>query len=233
MQTEAYDRVAVLGDIHGASHLLKALLELLDDRHVVSAGDVNDRGPDTAGVVEQLVQRGATGVCGNHEQWLRDWLSGQPFDRFALSRAMGGRATLESYGISPSSRLGDDERSKVPAHHQEWLLQRGILLDLKVDGQPYWVVHAGVPKHVNVRGMDPASVLPRLEQVSPQDLLWPKTKPEHMPPLDRPIIMGHVPQRQPWDGGHVLAIDTGAATFRQGGRLTALLLPEREFLSVG
>jgi serine/threonine protein phosphatase 1 len=233
MRTETHDRAAVVGDIHGASHLLKKLVERLDGRHLISAGDINDRGPDTRGVLDQLVDVDATGVCGNHEQWFRDWLGGQPFDRFALSRAMGGRATLESYGIDPSGRLGDEDRARVPKAHADWLQDRPILLDLNVGGKAWWVAHAGVPMHISFRGLDPAIVLPRLEAVAPNELLWPKNRPDEMVALDRPVIMGHVPLREPYDGGHIVAVDTGAATFRTGGRLTALLLPERTFLTVG
>jgi hypothetical protein len=87
--------------------------------------------------------------------------------------------------------------------------------------------------HISFRGLDPAIVLPRLEAVAPNELLWPKNRPDEMVALDRPVIMGHVPLREPYDGGHIVAVDTGAATFRTGGRLTALLLPERTFLTVG
>ncbi len=230
--SERYDRVAVIGDIHGASHLLRALIEQVGDRHLISAGDVNDRGPDTRGVVDLLVQHGATGVTGNHEQWLRQWVRGEGFDRFALSRAMGGVATLESYGVDPGGHL-DDAHFAVPLVHKRWLLERPVLLDLEVAGQPWWVVHAGLPMHLSLRGVPPDQVLPRLARNAPEELLWPKGDPALMPALDRPLIMGHVPLQEPFDGGHVVAVDTGAATFRTGGRLSALLLPERRFVSVG
>ena len=45
--------------------------------------------------------------------------------------------------------------------------------------------------------------------------------------------MGHAPRDEPLDTGDVIAIDTGAGTRDGGGRLTALLLPERKFVTVG
>ena len=57
-----------------------------------------------------------------------------------------------------------------------------------------------------------------------------KTDPAEVPAMERPILMGHVPLEEPEDHGHVVALDTGAG---RGGRLTALLLPERELVSVG
>ena len=43
--------------------------------------------------------------------------------------------------------------------------------------------------------------------------------------------MGHMCQVEPIDLGHVIAIDTGCGT-TDPWSLTALLLPEREFLTV-
>jgi hypothetical protein len=51
-----------------------------------------------------------------------------------------------------------------------------------------------------------------------------------MLPVDRPIVMGHRQVREPLDTGEVIAIDTGAG--EPDGRLTALLLPERRFLTL-
>ena len=61
--------VAVIGDIHGRSDLSARLLVELRDMPVFILGDVGDRGPDTSGVTELLVQREARGVRGNHEDW--------------------------------------------------------------------------------------------------------------------------------------------------------------------
>lgn len=61
--------------------------------------------------------------------------------------------------------------------------------------------------------------------------LWNASGPEQSLAVDRPVIMGHHPLREPLLRAHVLAIDTGAGT-KQGGRLTALLLPERRTSSV-
>ncbi len=65
-----------------------------------------------------------------------------------------------------------------------------------------------------------------------RELHWGTNDPEAAPPLDRPVIMGHQPREEPFDTGDVIAIDTGAGTL-DGGRLTALLLPERAFVTVG
>ncbi len=51
-------RLFAIGDIHGCSTALRALIETIDPRPddtIVTLGDVIDYGPDTRGVVEQLM----------------------------------------------------------------------------------------------------------------------------------------------------------------------------------
>lgn len=62
-------------------------------------------------------------------------------------------------------------------------------------------------------------------------LRWPSTEPEMMLPVDRTVIMGHVPQRKAVDTGELIALDTGAGTCAPW-KLTAVILPERRFVSV-
>jgi len=226
--------VAVIGDIHGCAPLLRLLLSRLPpEMPVLVVGDMCDRGPDSRGVVELLAERGARGVIGNHDLWLRAWASGEGFDSFALHPAMGGLATLASYGVEARGAGAIEAESwRVPARHREWLRSLAVALDLEVMGERYWLVHAGVPTTDSFAGLRVAEVVPHLAREKPASLLWPKTEPGDMLPLDRTVVMGHVPLRRPLDTGAVLAIDTGAGTL-PGGRLTAVILPERRFVTVG
>jgi serine/threonine protein phosphatase 1 len=229
--------IAVIGDVHGESGLLKALLRQLDREHpdgrmpVVVVGDVCDRGPDTAGVIDQLVLRRASGVRGNHEEWLCRYAAGEGFDDIALSKMVSGRATLLSYGIEVDSRSAiEDSWRTIPRAHRTWLASLPAALRLVVDGIPFYVVHAGVK----------ASLMPelpaafRLEGIvagAAEDLLWATLTEAEMAVLDAPVIHGHRPVAMPVDAGHAIAIDTGAGTFGDG-RLTAVILPERRFITV-
>lgn len=218
--------VAVIGDLHGRADLLDALLARLGDLPLVVVGDVCDRGPDTRGVLDRLVARGAIGVLGNHDLWLAAWAAGEGFDRLAL--AIGGEATLLSYGVA----VADAPRraDAVPAPHRDWLLGLSVALDLRVGATRWWVVHGGIPNDVDLAGTPLADVVPRLARERPSDLLWRMNDPEGIVPLDRPLVMGHLPRREPLDAGHVIAIDTGAG--KPGGRLTAVVLPDRRFVTV-
>ncbi len=224
--------VAVLGDIHGDDLRLEHMLRLLGTRQVLFCGDLGDRGPDTRRVLDLLIARGARGVRGNHEEWLLALANGQ-FDTFALHRVMGGASTLESYGITSRTPGGVEADSwRIPAHHREFLRGLPVALDLIVLGEAYWVVHAGISPSVTLpRGIAPADVVEWLAANTPEALLWTNNPPDGALPVDRPVIMGHMPLPEPLDLGHCIAIDTGCGT-RAPFQLTALLLPERRFLTV-
>ncbi len=218
--------VAVIGDIHGRLDLLDALLARIGTLPIVVVGDVCDRGPDTRGVIDRLVARGAIGVMGNHDLWLAAWAADEGYDRLALG--IGGEATLASYGVAVEDA---GQPAQVPAPHRDWLLGLSVALDLTVCGTRWWVVHAGIPADMDLSGVAIDDVVPTLARERTADLLWRANDPESTVPLGRPLIMGHRPQWQPLDTGEVLAIDTGAGG--RGGRLTALLLPSRKFVTVG
>lgn len=235
IRVESFDRpVAVVGDIHGRSDLLAALRDQLPDgMPLLVLGDLCDRGPDSKGVIDRLIRYGAIGVFGNHEQWLLDWVNGHGFDHFALSAAMGGEATLTSYGVrSRVPREIHTQRDVVPPEHVEWLNQLSLVMDLTVEDESYWLIHAGLPVARNLRGLTLREIVPYLAAKHPMDLLWPANDPARVPECDRTVIMGHMPRKEPYDGGHIIAVDTGSGTIR-GGRLTAVILPERRFVSVG
>jgi serine/threonine protein phosphatase 1 len=229
-----FDReVAVIGDIHGRSDLLRRLLARLPvGIPILVLGDVGDRGPDTRGTIDTLLAHGGTGVRGNHDEWLTAWACGRGFDRFALSPKMGGRATLDSYGVQASDPDAiDAEADRVPDAHRAWIAALPVALDLRVCGEPYWLVHAGVPSTEPLVGVPIAEVVPHLARTNPAVLLWSATDPDEMLPVDRTVIMGHRRRKRPLDAGHVLAIDTGAGM--PEGALTAVVLPERRFVTVG
>jgi serine/threonine protein phosphatase 1 len=224
---------AVIGDIHGRLDLLDRLLPRLGSRRIVVIGDVIDRGPDTRTVIHRLIARSAVGVRGNHEEWLLAWLRGEGLDDWAIKPKMGGLATLRSYGAVGDTRSALEPQVRcIPNDHRVFLESLALVGDLEVMGQRYWLVHAGIPTHVSLAGVPFDRVVLHLADQHAHDLLWASNDPEAMLPLGRAVIMGHQPREAPLDTGDVIAIDTGAGTL-DGGRLTALLLPERTFVSVG
>ena len=79
-------RTIAIGDVHGCSVALAALLDLIrprPDDTIVTLGDYINRGPDSRGVLDRLIalagQCRLVPILGNHDESLRDLIrSGQP-----------------------------------------------------------------------------------------------------------------------------------------------------------
>lgn len=93
--------LAFVGDVHGNLDALRGLWIALAARgkpHAVFLGDYINKGPKSAGVMQELVgyaQSGrATLLAGNHEEALLDALETSDISAFLK---MGGAATIRSY----------------------------------------------------------------------------------------------------------------------------------------
>lgn len=169
-------RLYAVGDIHGRLDLLDDLLGRIEDdilarpigtAAVVFLGDLIDRGPNSAGVVERLrtlhdFPAKSLFLLGNHEEVLLrvlDAEAGLAYDWLGF----GGDACVESYGVSAATlqamderRIADVLREAIPAAHIEFLKSFG---DTFTFGD-YLFVHAGIRPG-----------LPIAEQ-QPKDLRW-------------------------------------------------------------
>lgn len=100
---EMNGRIIAIGDIHGHATALAALVELVRPRHndvLVTLGDYVDRGPDTMGVLDQLIELQHRcqfiPLMGNHEEMMLGAREGR--SDFAFWMKFGGDAALDSYG---------------------------------------------------------------------------------------------------------------------------------------
>jgi serine/threonine protein phosphatase 1 len=216
-----------IGDVHGCAVTLDRLLERLaltpDDR-VVFIGDYVDRGPDSAGVLDRMLELEAaseagTGpacvfIRGNHDQMMLDYVDGRP-DAFELWRINGGMATLACYM--------ERGRLQIPEEHLDFL-RRTVLVH---EDEGFVFVHAG---------LDPRkTVAENLARPDPRVLLWTRAHLDaDLSRWERPVVCGHTPQPEPLDRPRLLDIDTGAVYHHLAGfgTLTAVRLPEREFVQV-
>lgn len=95
-------RTIAIGDIHGCSTALIGLLAAIDpepDDTIVTLGDYIDRGIDSRGVLDRLLELSRrsrlVSLLGNHEEMLLDALQEQAGYDFWIN--CGGIATLDSY----------------------------------------------------------------------------------------------------------------------------------------
>ena len=96
-------RTIAIGDVHGCSLALAALIDTIDpdpEAVVVTLGDYINRGPDSRGVLELLIRLSKRcqliPLLGNHDQILLEVRAGRCSTSSLLG--MGGAATLDSYG---------------------------------------------------------------------------------------------------------------------------------------
>lgn len=208
-----------IGDVHGCLETLAALLGRLaptPDDHLVFVGDYVDRGPDSFGVIEYLLRLGQEVPCtflrGNHEAMMLDYLD---HGHMELWSSNGGLATLESY-----ERAGV---ARVPPAHLDFL--RATELVHRRGG--FVFVHAGLRPQL--------TVAENLARFGEDVFLWERS---HLKAATRaweaPVVCGHTPLPEPLDEPDLIAIDTGCVYHRHPrlGRLTAVMLPERAFVSV-
>lgn len=224
-------RLYAVGDVHGRLDLLDRLLALIAAetsaaaKRLIFLGDYVDRGPDSRGVIERLVEIAARApdsvfIRGNHEAILLSFLEDP--DRFADWFEWGGVETLESYGVPAEATAAPKEAAaalaaSMPATHLAFL--RG--LPLSATFGDYFFVHAGVRPGV------------ALDAQAERDLLWIRGEFHNAPADKRPdkvIVHGHHPIRRPLDAGWRIAVDTGACF---SDKLTAAVLEgsTRRFLS--
>lgn len=223
-----------IGDIHGHLGLLQGVHDWIardmathGAAPIVHLGDLVDRGPNSAGVIEYLRSGIAAGqdwtvLKGNHDRMFMGFLddpqsqdAGLRSDLSYLHPRIGGGETLASYGVRaaadrPIAPVYAEAVAAVPALHRAFLancpasLQRGEVI----------FVHAGIRPGV------------ALADQTEDDLVWIRQG-----FLDDPrdhgalIVHGHTALDVPTHYGNRLNIDSSAA---YGGPLTAVVIEGRD-----
>ena len=226
--------IYAIGDIHGHLGLLQVAHDLIADdmaKHgagpVIHVGDLVDRGPDSRGVVDYLMQGQARGqdwtvLKGNLDRMFARFLH-DPFEPEPGLRAdlgwlhpkLGGPSTLASYGVEkaadrPVARVHAEALDAVPQAHLDYLNGLPVLHRL---GETAFV-HAGIRPGV------------ALDQQTETDLIWIRepflSEPASFGPL---IVHGHTAIDHATQYGNRLNLDSGAA---YGGPLSAVVIEGRE-----
>jgi serine/threonine protein phosphatase 1 len=228
-------RAYAIGDVHGRLDLLRELLSAIErdnarrpaaKTYIVMLGDLIDRGPDSCGVIDQLVRHPPSfarnvHIKGNHEEYFLDILRGKD-DALPHWLGYGGYECAESYGVSRGwtlnatpHEIGDRLRAAVPKEHVRFLEEMGDSFRFG----DYLFVHAGIRPGVP------------LAQQSGKDLRWIREgflddRSDH----GMVVVHGHTIVDGPEQYSNRIAVDTGAY---RTGVLTAVGLEgqERWFLS--
>jgi serine/threonine protein phosphatase 1 len=219
-----------VGDIHGRLDLLHRLLEQIEADasaraearvcSLVFLGDYVDRGPDSRGVVAELLARRPQTfdthfLKGNHEALLLDFLEdARHLDQWLVN---GGEATMRSYGVDTDGLERGRARPEMWRRAFAELLPPAHLhffrnLKLSVSFGDYLLVHAGVRPGVP------------LAKQSEADLIWIRNPfLDHAGSYGKIVVHGHTPAELPVVRPNRIGIDTGAVFT---DRLTALRLQD-------
>ena len=169
-------RAYAVGDVHGCLDLLDRLLARIEDEvtraprrktSLVFLGDLIDRGPSSAQVIERLKDYSLPGVSthfimGNHEEVMLRVIGGDA-DLLSSWLKFGGAETLRSYGLDPvaiarlaPSKVAVELAAAIPADHVQFLESFADSISFG----DYLFVHAGIRPGVE------------LSQQSCTDLRW-------------------------------------------------------------
>lgn len=201
-------RILAIGDVHGCTNQLDPLWAVIKPTPadtVVFLGDYVDRGPDSKGVIDRLIEwrkdHNLACLRGNHELMMLRAREDAGDRKFWLG--FGGLECLQSYGSKPGRTGTLDD---VPESHWDFI---GNTLVDSFESERAVFVHAT---------LDPKK--PITEQTE-DSLFWtPLTKPILLE-NGKTVVCGHTSQRsgQILDLGTTVCIDTFA---HGGGKLTCL-----------
>ncbi|WP_417622208.1 metallophosphoesterase family protein [Parasphingorhabdus sp.] len=227
-------RVYAIGDVHGRNDLLQQLLDKIieDDgkrgnleSEIIFLGDLVDRGPDSAGVLDTAMRAKAElgnvrFLMGNHEEVYLAATTGDEKSVRFFNR-IGGRETILSYDITMKEYM-DLDMPQLARRIPELFPQKHIDFVSGFENQivvgDYAFVHAGIRPGI-----------PLAEQRE-KDLRWIRedfltAQGSH----EKVIVYGHTINDDVVETDARIGIDTGAY---YSGKLTALALqgPDRWYL---
>ncbi len=209
-------RKFAIGDIHGCLDKLEDLLGKIDPRpddRLIFLGDYIDRGENTKGVIDALINRSSHCKCiflrGNHEDMLIEYMAFG--SNRGMFRANGGDMTVLSYTGKKTS-TGKVLAGMLPLDHRDFMTK----LKWMHEDDNYIYVHAGIRAGIPLKMQDA------------MDLIWIRGEFHETPTgLDKKIIFGHCPFTKPFIRDDKIGIDTGAV---YGRYLTAIELPSERFI---
>ncbi len=210
------DPLYVIPDIHGHAEKLDHALSLIHREAgpkapIVFLGDYVDRGPDSRGVIQTLINGLDAGnpwiiLRGNHEQMMLDALAalpchppGQREDFRWLDRDDVGLETLASYGVARNDP-SDVILRAIPRSHIDFMQSAHLWYETK----HLTLVHAGLRPGIP------------LQEQKEHDLIWIR-EPFLSDPRDhgKLVVHGHSPVDWPENHGNRVALDGGAGWGRK------------------
>ncbi len=208
-------RLIAIGDIHGCSKELEDLLEKLDlkkDDRLILLGDLVNRGPNSARVVELAREHATVSLLGNHELRLLNY------------RKTDDPTHLKKYDYETLDQLRGkdwDYLEAMPLTYED--LDTGVVFVHGgfVPSKPWQKQPARIVTRVQVIDKNGE---PRKRSEAPDGTHWSELW--QGPPF---VVYGHTPRPDISATKWTLGIDTGCCL---GTALTAYVLPEKRIVQV-
>jgi serine/threonine protein phosphatase 1 len=202
-----------VGDVHGCSRSLEALLSKLPIRwnedYLIFLGDYIDRGEDPRRALEIVMELAKAypgkviALKGNHEWMFERFLQGIDPEVFLYN---GGDKTLRCYL--------KEGRLQIPDEHVDFLRS----LPLYVQTLDYFFVHAGINPYKSLKEQDDMDLLWIRQSFYLFEGTFPKV-----------VVFGHTPFPDVLMLEDRIGVDTGCV---YGGKLSAVMLPDRVVFQV-
>jgi hypothetical protein len=173
-------RLIIIGDVHGMRQSLEALLSKLkfnkeNGDHLILTGDLINKGPDSAGVLDLAKRLGASAVRGNHDNAV--------LNADAEIRAKQAEpASASTSSIDTDAEVDAGKDLKIPEaggpatkhstamalsrEHIDWLAALPLILQVRIPdgvssslGENLIVVHAGIVPGITLEEQDAHAVM--------------------------------------------------------------------------
>ncbi len=222
----------VISDIHGQYDMFMDILKkinLKDEDTLYVLGDVLDRGPHPIKVLLKLMEMpNAICLTGNHEYMAVECLSflltevtDRALDELDV-KTLGNLVTWQYNGAKSTIDEFRELSREMQDEVIEFIKDFSIYEEVRVNGQDYLMVHAGLGN------FEPSK---DIEDYSLKDIIWERAEYEKKYYDDKIVITGHTPTQMiegnPNPGyiykkNNHMAIDCGA--YLEDGRLAAVCL---------
>ncbi len=205
-------RTIIVGDVHGCLHELEKLLDKVkydpSEDILYFLGDIINRGPDSKGVFKKIKQLNAKSVIGNHEHHLLQKALSNEYDSFYLNKVK------QEFGSMFIDLLNE-------IHNWPYYIET----------RDFILVHGGVIPGISLKDTD-SLILTSIRTWDGEGIDL--SNPDNPPWFDfykdpKLVVFGHWAAVNGIVRENVIGIDTGCV---YGKELTALILPERELISV-
>ncbi|APZ93325.1 Serine/threonine-protein phosphatase 1 [Fuerstiella marisgermanici] len=178
---------------------------------IIPLGDYVDRGIDSKGVLDQLIQLSErcklVPILGNHDQMMLHARDGESDFQFWLN--CGGDSALDSYGSTGQLDL-------IPRKHTRFLESCHSYFETET----HIFLHANYTPDLSLHDHDDHTI----RWLSLRDYV-----PQRIHSSGKIAVVGHTPHDEIFDLGHLVCIDTGVCN---GGWLTALDVESGEIWQV-